>query len=369
MTKRKKRGIVVGVAPGTLQVDINAPAPVITAYGYQADRFVEKAVKTPDEIVALQNEWTNVWVNVDGLGDAKVLQAIGDIFKLHPLALEDVVNVQQRPKVELYDHCVFIVLRMVRLGEPSDQMSMFYGKNFVLTFQEQQGDCFDNVRAWLRQADTKVRQRGVDFLAYCLIDALIDHYFPLLELLGERVDTLQDEVIADPGGDMVVRINRVKRDLLRMRRAIWPLRDELSTLTRREAFLQGDTATYLRDCYDHTLVLIDTIETLRDVSNSLMDAYLSSISNRMNEIMKTLTIIATIFIPLTFIAGVYGMNFNPTSSPYNMPELNWYWGYPAAMGFMALVGLASTAFMWHKGWFRSLTAHGRRRGRQATPPR
>ncbi len=356
MKRRKKRGITVGVAPGTLQVDRDAPPSVLSAFAYDTTRFVEIQLKSAKEIPQLRRDWPNVWINVDGLGDAATLQAVGDIFGLHPLALEDVVNVQQRPKVETYEHCVFVVLRMVVLGEASDQMSLFFGKDFVLTFQERAGDCFSNVRAWLRKQDTPVRQRKVDFLAYSLIDALIDHYFPLLETIGERVEDLQTEVVTHPDSSMVVSITHIKRDLLRMRRAIWPLRDELSVLTRNGAFLNGDTSTYLRDCYDHTLLLIDTVETLRDITNSLMDAYLSAVSNRMNEIMKTLTIIATIFIPLTFVAGVYGMNFNPAVSPYNMPELNWYWGYPAAWAVMGFVGLASTGFMWHKGWFRPMTA-------------
>ena len=359
MKKRKKRGITVGVAPGTLQVDRDALPSVLTALAYDTTRFVEIQLKNAAEIPQLRRDWPNVWVNVDGLGNAATLQAVGDIFGLHPLALEDVVNVQQRPKVENYEHCVFVVLRMVILGEQSDQMSLFFGKDFVLTFQERPGDCFNNVRSWLRKADTPVRKRKVDFLAYSLIDALIDHYFPLLETLGEQVEDLQTDVIMRPDSSMVVSITRIKRDLLRMRRAIWPLRDELSVMTRNGAFLNGDTSTYLRDCYDHTLLLIDTVETLRDITNSLMDAYLSAVNNRMNEIMKTLTIIATIFIPLTFVAGVYGMNFNAAVSPYNMPELNWYWGYPAAWALMGFVGLASTGFMWHKGWFRSMTPNPR----------
>lgn len=353
--RRKRRTFVVGAPPGTLAADPEAPKPAIYAFGYKADAVHEQVITNVDDIKTLLNDWPVVWINVDGLGDASIIEALGRIFGLHPLALEDVVNVQQRPKVETYDTYQFIVLRMVTLGTEvtSDQMSMFLGKSFVLTFQEHAGDCFNGVRDRLRKGSPRLRSSGPDYLAYALIDALVDHYFPSLEQVGDRLDALQEAVIAKPSMDTVRELNDMKRGLLQLRRAIWPLRDELSSLLRESPFVTKETATYLRDCYDHTIVLMDVLESSREISNSLMDVYLSSVSYRTNEVMQFLTIIATIFIPLTFIVGVYGMNFNPQSSPWNMPELNWYWGYPAVLGSMLVTAVGLLGYFWRKGWLRA----------------
>ena len=352
---RRRRKFNAGLAPGTLSVDPEAAPSVVRVFAYGPASCVEKTLETLDALPALLREHAVTWVNVDGLGNADTIAALGRIFALHPLALEDVVNVRQRPKVEAYDRYQFLVLRMVTPGTalPTDQMSMFIGDNFVLTFQEHPGDCFEWVRRRLRQEQAPARAHGADYLAYTLIDALVDHYFPVLEACGERLDALQDRVVRQPNLQFVHELSNLKRDLLHLRRAIWPLRDELSALARQPMFIRPDIVPYLRDCHDHTLVLLDMIETLREVSGNLMDIYLSSVSNRMNGVMQLLTVIATIFIPLTFIAGVYGMNFNPAASPWNMPELNAYWGYPVVLGSMLTCGLSLLLFFWRKGWLRS----------------
>ncbi len=357
----KRRRAALGVAPGTLTVDASAPRPVLSVFSYGPHALTEQHDIRPEALPKMRQDGQILWLNVDGLGDAAVLQGVADVFRLHPLAMEDVVNVRQRPKVDVFPDCIFVVLRMVNLGRPSDQMSLFLGANFVLTFQESAGDCFEHVRGWLRKDASRVRQRGADFLAYSLIDALIDHYFPLLETCGERVEALQDEVLERSDHSLVVDIGHIKRELLQVRRAIWPLRDELSVLMRGGSLIQPETITYLRDCYDHTLLLIDSTETLRDIAGGLMEMYLSSVNNRMNDVMKTLTVISTIFIPLTFITGLYGMNFNPAASPYNMPELNWAWGYPFALTMMLAVAGGVATFMWRRGWLRSFSSAAPRR--------
>ena len=353
--RRKRPSITVGAPPGTLNIDVNAPKPVITAYAYDGETLQEHKDAAPESLAALRKAWPLVWVNVDGLGDAKTLETVGSVFGLHPLSLEDIVNVVQRPKVETYDTYQFVVLRMISLRSdpPSDQMSLVLGKDFVLTFQERAGDCFDPVRLRLRKNTPRLRACHADYLAYALIDALIDSYFPLLEQTNERLDDLQDEVLMNPSPQTVHAINRFKRDLITVRRAIWPLRDELSVLGREGSMMRPETRIYVRDCYDHTIVLMDMLETQREIAGGLMDVYLSSVSARMNEVMKVLTIIATIFIPLTFIAGVYGMNFNPAVSPWNMPELNAYWGYPLCWATMIGTAAVFIGFIWRLGWFKS----------------
>jgi magnesium transporter len=353
LRRRNKKRRAIGVAPGTLTIDPESPAPILSAMGYTQEALQEVPVTAPSQLPALKREWPCLWLNVHGLGDAKVLEEIGRIFGLHPLCLEDIVNVRQRAKVEEYEGYRFIVLRVVALGPPlqHSQVSLIAGQGFVLTFFERNEDPFHPLRERLRKNSVRIRQGGANYLAYSLIDCLIDQYFPILEGLGERVEELQDEALMRPTHETVGRINEMKRDLLDLRRAIWPLRDELSALMRADAFAGTETATYLRDAHDHAIVLIDLLESLREISGSLMDLYLSSMSNRMNEVMKLLTIISTIFIPMTFIAGVYGMNFNTSASPWNMPELDAYWGYPLAMLTMVLTGLGFAWLVWRKGWF------------------
>jgi len=312
--------------------------------------------------LAASNPATAVrWINVDGLGDIPTLQHIGTMFGLHPLALEDVVNLHQRPKLEAYDGYLFIVLRMPMAMAPvvdsapsrleTEQVSMVLGHDFVVTFQDQPGDSFGPVRHRLRSAGGQIRQRGPDYLAYALIDSAIDAFFPILENYGEQVEALEDDVIAHPGTRQIARIHDLKRNLLTARRALWPLRDMVNALLREEtALIDGHTRIYLRDCLDHAIQLIDMIETYREICSGLVEIHLSSVSNRMNEVMMLLTIIATIFIPLTFIVGVYGMNFDRAAGPLAMPELGWRYGYPAILLLMSLIAAGLIIWFRSKGW-------------------
>ncbi|MCY2964028.1 MAG: magnesium/cobalt transporter CorA, partial [Planctomycetota bacterium] len=247
-----------------------------------------------------------------------------------------------------------LVSHMVRLEETLEleQISMFVGPNFVISFQERPGwDCLEPVRERVRKCVTRVREAGPGYLAYSLLDAVVDHYFPVLEAYGERLETLEDQIILQPDRSAVAEVHDVKRELLNVRRSIWPQREALNVMVRDDiANFDPETRLYLRDVYDHAVRIIDLVETYREICSDLMDLYLSSVSNRMNEVMKVLTVISTLFIPLTFIAGVYGMNFDPDSSPWNMPEVRWYLGYPLCMGLMAVVSIAQLYFFYRRGW-------------------
>jgi magnesium transporter len=271
------------------------------------------------------------------------------------------VNLHQRPKVEAYDGYLFIVLRMpVALPSAVDappsrleteQVTMALGRDFVVTFQERPGDSFDPVRHRLRSPGGQIRERGPDYLVYALIDAAIDAFFPILEAYGEQVEELEDDVVAQPGNTQIARIHELKRNLMTARRALWPLRDMVNALLREDSLLiEKQTLIYLRDCHDHVIQLIDMIETYREICSGLIEIHLSSVSNRMNEVMKVLTIIATIFIPLTFIVGVYGMNFDPTAGPLSMPELGWRYGYPGILVLMTLIAVGLLIWFRSKGW-------------------
>jgi magnesium transporter len=320
---------------------------------YGPDGVFEQEVSDLGILPDLRRRWPVTWLNVEGVGDVQAIRRIGEIFGLHLLALEDAVNVHERAKVEQYENHLFIVARMFEIhgGVETDQLGLFLGKNFVVTFQETPGDCFDPVRDRIRSARGKVRELGADYLAYALLDAVIDAYFPIIEAIGERIEALEDEVLARPHAGTVSQINEMRRELLALRRAIWPLREAIGTCLREpSSWISEDTRVFLRDCYDHTFQVIDLVETYREVGAGLMEIYLSSVGNRTNEVMKVLTIIATIFIPLTFIAGVYGMNFKTERSPWNMPELEWYWGYPACLALMAAVSCTLLFYFWRKGW-------------------
>jgi magnesium transporter len=352
-TRRRRRRETLGVLPGALILDPSAQRPVVRLMAYGAEGFVEQEVEQLDRISQLLHEWPVTWVNVVGLGDMETIRKLGEIFGLHQLSLEDVVNVHQRAKVELYQEYAFVVARMPAQSEnmETEQVSLFLGEGFVLTFQERTGEAFDLVRDRIRKNLGLLRKRAQDYLAYALLDAVVDAYFPMLEQYGERLEGIEQEVVAEPDKSTITRIYQIKRDLMGLRRAVWPLRDAVNTLVRDSRQLVGDEARiYLRDCYDHTVQIIEMLETYRETASGLLDFYLSSLSNRMNEVMKVLTIIATIFIPLSFIAGLWGMNFSTESSPWNMPELRWYWGYPSALGVMAAVALGLLYFFYRKGW-------------------
>ena len=318
----------------------------VMAYG--PAEFVEQEIPSADAIAPFLGQWPVVWLNVDGLGDAEAIRRFGEIFGIHPLALEDVINVHQRPKVEPYEKYLFIVMQMLLTGEKLDteQLSLFLGSNFVLTFQEQPGgDCFAPIRERIRKNHGRIRAAGPDYLVYSLLDAVVDNYFPILERAGERLETVEQEVVTRPRNETLARIQAIKRDLLLLRRAVWPMREALNSLLRDDTpFIARETRTYLRDCYDHSVRIIDILETDRETSFGLLETYLSSVSNRMNEIIKVLTIITTLFMPLTFIAGIYGMNFA------HMPELNRPWAYPAVLALMAAIATGMLFYFRRKGW-------------------
>lgn len=346
--KRKLQLKPPGSMPETLVADPASPKPVISVLAYGPTGHVEKSPATIEEVGALKGQHAVVWVNIDGLGDASVVQAIGDMFALHRLALEDVLTVVQRAKVDDFGEHLFIVLRepqgAVRLD--TDQVSIFLGRGFVVTFQEKRGDCLGPLRDRIRHAKGRICASGPDYLAYSIIDSVIDAYFPVVERFGEHLETIEEQIVGRPRRRLVHDIHEVKRELLTIRRAMWPAREAVSTLLREESeLISADTKVYLRDAYDHLVQLIDMVETMRELGADMMDIYLSSVSHRLNEVMRTLTVVATIFMPLSFIASLYGMNFD-LSHPANMPELRWKYGYLWALGLM----LATTIAMMY--WFR-----------------
>jgi len=383
-TRPFRRRTKPGAAPGTFRVDPQAPAPVVSviAYGPAPEQIDEIARCELEALPELVRRYPVTWVNVDGLGDATVIERLGEMFGLHPLALEDVVHVHQRAKVEDYDDNVFVVARMAwfltdgeQERESSDrssgddasrhvrrtpghetrpdteQVSLFLGKDFVLTFQERPGsDSFDPVRTRLRRRRGRLREQGADSLAYSLLDAIIDGYFPVIEELGSRLEQLDDDIVSRAGQDHLQRLHRLRGDLLLLRKHLWPLREAIHSLIRDPHPLVSEEMHYfLRDCYDHTIQLLDVVETYRELCGDLREYHYAQVSTRTNEVMKVLTIISTIFIPLTFIVGVYGMNFD-TTLPGNMPELELPYAYPVTMLVMALIGFVLLTWFWRRGW-------------------
>jgi magnesium transporter len=322
--------------------------PDITLIEYDRAHLEERTVADKEELLPHLDNQRVTWINIDGLGDVEVLRRLGSRFNLHPLALEDVLSTGQRPKVEQYDDYLFIVVQMLYLNDKKqmcgEQVSMFLGKNFLITLQEEADfDVFEPVRARIRAANGAIRKLGADYLAYALLDSIVDHYYPVLESLGAAIDAIEDQLVERPVQNPVRDLHQHKRTLTQIRRFIWPVRDLINSLMHEETGLVAKgTKVYLRDCYDHTVQLMDLVESYRDVLSGLMELYLSSVGIRTNEIMKVLTVVSSIFIPLTFIVGIYGMNFAPEANgkklPWNMPELYQPWGYVAVMLFM--LGLA-----------------------------
>jgi magnesium transporter len=339
-----------GTMPGTLNIPPGAHPTTVRVMAYSQGQVMEREIHNPGELQDLAKQWPVVWVDVIGLGSESTLRAVAQIFHIHPLALEDIVHVHQRTKVDPYDENLFCVLRIPDHSHEqlTEQFSLVLGKNYLLTFQERPGDCFDLIRAGIRSHQSSMRQ-GVrpDLLAYRLIDASIDAYFPVVERVGDQLDDLDDRSLATDSQVAFKKLQSVKRELLMLRRAVWPLRDALNELRRETMpFITNESRVYLRDCYDHTVQLIDLLESYRDISGDVRDYYLSSISNRMNEVMKTLTVISTIFLPITFIAGVYGMNFE------FMPELHWRYGYEVSLAVMGFVALGMLWFFKRRGWLQ-----------------
>ena len=352
---RIQRRSAPGAVPGSLRPAVDGLQPTVTVFNYTKSKLDKKEISDPEQIRPFLNDQSVTWVNVNGLGNVETLQQIGEMFQLHRLAVEDVVNVHQRPKVEEYDDHLFIVLKMISFVEhlDSEQVSLFAGSNYVLTFQEHAGDCFDPIRDRLEKSRGRIREAGADYLAYALLDAIVDAYFPIVDRYGERMERLDELLTEGHSGNFMGVLHDTRGDLMMLRRAIRPLRDELVHLARdSHPLITNETQIYLRDCYDHTYQLIDLLDNYREMCSDLRDYYLSIVNNRMNEVMKVLTIIGTIFIPLSFIAGLYGMNFN-TNLPGNMPELNLPYGYVWVIALMSAVAAGLLYFVWQKGWLSS----------------
>jgi magnesium transporter len=348
----KRRSKKVGLPPGTL-VHIGerkAEETRITVIDYDEARFQEEEIETVEECLPFKDKPTVTWINVDAIHQVQVLEQLGDCFGLHPLVLEDVLNTDQRPKMEDFDDYLFAVLKTFDYNDQSDelepeQISLILGPSFVLSFQEREGDVFNPIRERIRSGKGRIRRMGADYLAYSLLDSIVDHYFIVLEQVGEKIEFLEEELVTNPTPETLQTIHNLKREMIFLRRSVWPLREVIGALERGESSLiQESTEIYLRDVYDHTIQVIDAIETFRDMISGMLDIYLSSVSNRMNEVMKVLTIIATIFIPLTLIAGIYGMNFQ------YMPELGWRWGYPMVWLIMLVIGALMLVYFRRKKW-------------------
>lgn len=348
----RRRGKKIGLPPGTpVYVGEKKIEEVkISIIDYDETQFQEKEAKAIEECFPFKETPTVTWINIDGVHNVDIIEKIGKHFDLHPLIMEDIVHTEQRPKMEDFGHYIFIVLKMLYYDDDGneikgEQVSLILGERFVISFQEKEGDIFDSIRDRIRNAKGRVRKMGSDYLAYLLLDAVVDHYFTILEKLGERIEVLEEKLVTDPRPETLQEIHKLKREMIFLRRSVWPLRELISGLERAESSLfKKATRIYLRDIYDHTIQVIDTVETYRDMLSGMHDTYLSSISNRMNEIMKVLTIIATIFIPLTFIAGIYGMNFE------FMPELKWRWAYFGIWSIIVVVAVIMLVFFKRKKW-------------------
>ena len=323
----------------------------ITVIDYRDGEMRETSIETPEACQGYLHTGSVTWINVVGLHDTDTLGRIGTVFDIHPLVLEDILNTGQRPKIEDHGDHLFCVVKMLYRGPTdgtivSEQVSLLLGRGYLITFQEMEGDVFGLIRERIRGGKGRIRTMGCDYLAYSLLDAIVDNYFVVLEDVGDKIEELQETVLNNPSPYAVQAIHNLKREMIFMRKNLWPLRELVSGLDRSESVLiTKELAPYLRDLYEHTFQVIDTVETWRDMLSGALDIYMTSVSNRMNEVMKVLTVIATIFIPLTFVAGVYGMNFK------HMPELEWPLGYPGVMLIMLVIGLGMAAFFKRKKWW------------------
>lgn len=348
----KKRSHKLGLPPGTpVYVGKEKIEKVkISILDYDTERFQETETEACEECLPYKEKPTVTWINIDGIHQLEVIEEIGKHFDLHPLVLEDIMNTEQRPKMEDYGEYIYIVLRMILYDEEKEeiiqeQVSLVLGSNYVLSFQERQGDVFNSIRERIRENKGRIRKMGADYLAYVLMDAIVDHYFVILEKLGEMIENIEEKVVTEPEPETLQEIHKLKREMIFLRKSVWPMRELLSGLERSESSLiKKTTAVFLRDAYDHTIQIIDTVETFRDMLSGMHDTFLSSISNRMNEVMKVLTIIATIFIPLTFIAGIYGMNFE------FMPELKLRWAYFMVWAVFVVIAVSMVILFKRKKW-------------------
>ena len=348
----KKRSKSTGLTPGSL-IHIGEKLmekPKISIIDYTPDRLEEKLVETIEECCAYRDKKTITWINIDGIHQADVIEQIGQSFRIHPLTLENIMNTAQRPKIEYFPDYIYISLKMIywednRQEIAIEHISLILTDHNVISFQEREGDIFTPVRQRIKNKTGKIRKNGTDYLVYALLDSVVDQYFLVLEKLGDKTESLEDALIRQPATENLKIIHETKRNLIFLRNSVWPLREVVNQLEKDESrLIQKNTKLFLRDVYDHTIQVIETVETLRDMVSGLLDIYLSSVSNKMNEVMKVLTIIATIFIPLTFVAGIYGMNF------HYMPELSWKWAYPVTLSVMFLIGLGMYFFFRKKKW-------------------
>ncbi|WP_419659897.1 CorA: magnesium transport protein [Desulfosarcina variabilis str. Montpellier] len=342
----------VGSSPGTLihVGEIKTEQSSLSMLHFDAETHIEQPLTDIGEATSLLTPDATTWINVVGIQDIALIEDIGRHYHIHPLTLEDILNTTQRPKVESFDDYLFIVIKMLEHDKEKDsivseQLSLVLGKTVLISFQEDEGDVFNPVRERIRKGKGRIRSAGCDYLAYALIDAIVDNYFVILENVGQRLEAVEEAIDSDLDADILEKIHTIRRELIYLRKQVWPIREIITYLQKDGAPLIGEaTGPFLRDVYDHTIQVIDTIESLRDMLSGMQDLYLSIISNRMNEVMKVLTIIATIFIPLSFIAGIYGMNFN------HMPELTWRWGYPAV--WLLIIGIVAMmiVFFRRKKW-------------------
>jgi len=347
-----KRSHKAGLPPGTLvHVGEKRRERVkLSVITYSGSSFREAKVANIKEAVSLRDKSLVTWLNIDGVHQPEIIEQVGKQFGIHPLVLEDIVYTEQRPKIDDLDYYIFVVLRMLRFDEKesetkSEQVSIVLGRDFVISFQEKQGDVFEVIRERIRNNKGRIRKMGADYLAYALIDAIVDNYFLILEKLGETIGDIEDKLVTNPSTETLRAIHDLKREMIFLRKSVWPLREVIRRVETSESpLINKSTSIYLRDVYDHTIQVIDSVETFRDMLSGMLDIYLSSVSNRMNEVMKVLTIIATIFIPLTFVAGIYGMNFR------YMPELEWSWGYPFVLLLMLAVGIAMLLYFRRRKW-------------------
>jgi magnesium transporter len=346
--RQPKRHPKAGAVPGSLVPPADSPPPRIRVIEYGPDHYAARDVESVEELARYREPEHLTWIDVQGLGDVPLLRRLAELFSIHPLALEDAVNNPTRPKSELYDSSHLIVSRMAEIEDDGEleieQVTLFVGPRWLVTVQEDYGDCLDPVRQRCQSAPL-MRRHGIDYLAYAVVDTIIDNFFPVLEAVGEEIEDIEERLVEQPSPELVSRIHSLRRQLIHLRRAIWPQRDGVNVLIRDESpFFSHEVRMFLRDTHDHAVQIADMLESYRDVAASLMELYLSTLSQRTNQVMQVLTVMASIFIPLTFVAGVYGMNFD------YMPELRARFGYPLALGAMAAIALALLAYFWRRGW-------------------
>ncbi len=349
----KQRSKKSGLPPGSLvHIGEKKIGDIqITLIDYDDAHFEEKEIKSVDECFPFKDKSTVTWINIEGLHQIEILEKLGNFFGVHPLAQEDILNTDQRPKLEDFENNTFIVIKILSYNEKkneiiSEQVSIILGSNYVISFQEGiEGDVFEPVRERIRKHKGRIRQAGSDYLNYRLLDAIVDNYFIVLEKLGQNIELLEEELLDNPTTKTLQKIHHFKNEMIFLRKTVWPLREVVSILQRSEsALVHEPTKIYLRDVYDHTIQVMDSIESIRDMLSGMLDIYLSTLNNKLNQVMKVLTIIATIFMPPTFIVGIYGMNFK------YMPELDWRYGYPVVLLIMLTITVTMLIIFRKKKW-------------------